>query len=77
MKKSSSATAAALREVFVPSLPMAVPSPIAKSPYAMKPAKLPDWRVNVRPDGLTYRNEPSLMGTTRKLPSGEIVSGDQ
>ncbi len=61
--------AAALAAFVLP----AVPVQVAKSSYSMKPANLPDWRANVRPDGLTYRNEPSLMGTTRKLPNGEIV----
>lgn len=69
MKKSSSSTAAALASFAAPALPVQVIQPT----YKMKPAKLPDWRAHVRPDGLTYRNEPSLMGSTRKLPSGEVV----
>lgn len=69
MKKSTSVTAAALPDFVLP----VVPVQVVKSAYSMKPANLPDWRANVRPEGLLYRNEPSLMGTTRKLPSGEIV----
>ena len=69
MKKPVSDTAAALTDFILPVVPV---SPV-KPPYSMKPVKLPDWRANVRPEGLLYRNEPSLMGATRKLPSGEIV----
>lgn len=69
MRKPVSVTAAALADFVLP----VVPVQVAKSSYSMKPVNLPDWRANVRPDGLTYRNEPSLMGTTRKLPSGEVV----
>lgn len=38
-----------------------------------KPLAAANLFANVRPDGLTYREIPSLMGSQRKLPSGEVV----
>ncbi|MFZ6801947.1 hypothetical protein [Undibacterium sp. Di24W] len=71
MKKSSSITASITADSLADFMSPVVE--VRHATYSMKPLKQPDWRAMVRPDGLTYRNEPSLMGTTRKLPNGEIV----
>jgi len=38
-----------------------------------KPLSATNLFANVRKDGLTYREIPSLMGNVRKLPNGEVV----
>ncbi|GGX01530.1 hypothetical protein [Undibacterium macrobrachii] len=70
MKKPRSSTAAALADFMNGNA--VVPVHVGGA-YAMRPLVLGNMYANVRPDGLTYRCEPSLMGSTRKLPSGEVV----
>ena len=51
---------------------LAAPRTLVK-PAANYTPNLPKIFSHIRPDGLEYRNIPSLMGNTRKLPSGEVV----
>lgn len=50
----------------------AAPRTIQKS-MASKVLSTKGMYASVRPDGLTFKSEPSLMGATRKLPSGDIL----
>lgn len=45
----------------------------AIKPSANYAPNLPKIFSHIRPDGLVYRSIPSLMGNTRKLPSGEVL----
>jgi hypothetical protein len=53
---------------------VALPRTIQNGVTSSRPLSLAGIYANVRPDGITFRDEPSLMGSTRKLPSGEVLS---
>jgi hypothetical protein len=52
---------------------VALPRTIQNGVTSTKPLSLAAVYANVRPDGVTFRSEPSLMGSTRKLPNGEVI----
>ena len=54
-------------------LQVAAPRTIQNGSNLGQVLNLGNMFASVRPDGLTFRSEPSLMGATRKLPTGEIV----
>lgn len=54
-------------------LQKAAPRTIHNSCASSKPFSMAGVYKNVRADGLLFLDEPSLMGVTRKLPSGEVV----
>lgn len=51
---------------------VATPRTLVK-PAANYTPSLPKIFSHIRPDGLEYRKIPSLMGSTRKLITGEVV----
>jgi hypothetical protein len=52
---------------------VALPRTIQNGVTSARPLSLAAVYANVRPDGVTFRSEPSLMGSTRKLPNGEVI----
>jgi hypothetical protein len=52
---------------------VALPRTIQNGVTSARPLASSRAFVHVRPDGLTFRAEPSLMGATRRLRSGEVV----
>ena len=64
-----------------PVAPVGLPAPaiaavsrsIQNGVTSAKPLSMAGIYANVRAEGLTFKTEPSLMGLTRKLPSGEVI----
>jgi len=59
--------------VISPSLKLVPVRSISNAMTGRKPLSMAGMYASVRVEGLSFKNEPSLMGSIRKLPSGEVV----